>query len=77
MMQPTTGEQHLIDRMKKSKIISLLLLMTLFSFIMETEKQARKKWDQVKEVVIAKIYSDSTDSTINLTSDQLISEAEY
>ncbi len=77
MMQPTTGQQHLIDRMKKSKIISLLLLMTLFSFIMETEKQALKKWDQVKDVVLSEMYTDSIDSVDFTPTNQFVTQAEY
>ena len=77
MMQPTTGQQHLIVRMKKSKIISLLLLMTLFSFIMETEKKALKKWDQVKDVVLSEMYTDSIDSVDFTPTNQFVTQAEY
>ena len=63
--------------MKKSKIISLLLLMTLFSFIMETEKQALKKWDQVKDVVLSEMYPDSIDSVDFTPTNQFVTQAEY
>ena len=51
--------------------------MTLFSFIMETEKQALKKWDQVKDVVLSEMYPDSIDSIDFTPTNQFVTQAEY
>ena len=61
-MQRRDYQVHLIGVMKKSKIISLLLIMSMFAFLMETEKEVRNKYSSLEEMLTEKISSDSTHS---------------